>query len=91
MLKLITKLINRYKAKKEHDKRMNSRAWIMNFNTSLEYIKERNKKQLLHELMEVTNTKDWDIPNICELDALIEQRKKEGLVTELYTKNMEQQ
>lgn len=90
MLKLITKLINRYKAKLEHDKRMNSRAWIMHFNTSLEYIKERNKKQLLHELMEVTNTQEWDIPSICELDALIEKRKREGLVTELYKKNLEE-
>lgn len=90
MLNLITKLINRLKAKKEHENRLNGKGWILNFNETLNIIKEHNKKVLLHELMEVTNTHEWDIPTISELSALIEQRKKEGLVTELYTKNLEQ-
>lgn len=89
MLKLITKLINRYKAKLEHDRRMNGKGWILNFNETLNIIKQHNKKVLLHELMEVTNTHEWDIASISELSALIEQRKREGLVTELYKKNLE--
>lgn len=90
MLKLITKLINRWKAKSEHNRRLNGKGWILNFNETLNIIKQHNKKQLLHELMEVTNTQEWDISSICELDALIEKRKREGLVTELYKKNLEQ-
>ena len=89
MLKLITKLINRYKAKLEHERRMNGKGWILNFNETLNIIKQHNKKVLLHELMEVTNTQEWDIASISELSALIEQRKREGLVTELYKKNLE--
>ena len=89
MLKLITKLINRWKAKLEHERRLNGKGWILNFNETLNIIKQHNKKVLLHELMEVTNTKEWDIASICELSALIEQRKKEGLVTEFYKKNLE--
>ena len=89
MLNLITKLINRYKAKLEHENRLNGKGWILNFNETLNIIKQHNKKVLLHELMEVTNTQEWDIPSISELSALIEQRKREGLVTELYKKNLE--
>lgn len=89
MLKTIKQLINRYKAKLEHENRLNGKGWILNFNKTLNIIKQHNKKVLLHELMEVTNTQEWDIPSICELDALIEQRKREGLVTELYNKNLE--
>ena len=90
MLKLIKQLINRHKAKKEHNNRLNNYRYELGFNDYIKWLKKRNKKKLLHELMEVTNTQEWDIPTICELDGLIEQRKKEGLVTELYNKNMEQ-
>lgn len=84
---MIKKLINRYKARKEHKQRMQEPYyWNMQFNDALTIIKHNNKQKLLQQLMEVTNTSPDDKDFIEYLNDLIEKNKRKGIVTELYTK-----
>lgn len=84
---MIKKLINRWKARKEHKERMQEPYyWNMRFNETLKTIQHENKQKLLKQLMEVTNTSPDDNDFIEYLDALIEKNKRKGIVTELYTK-----
>ena len=86
MRETIKTLINRQKAKKEHQRRLQGTMWNTHFNQSIEQIKNRNKQILLNNLMTVTNTSPDDITAIVNLDNLIELNKREGVITELYTR-----
>lgn len=81
---MIKKLINRYKAKQEHKNR--KVFYNLDFNNQLELRKVINKQILLNNLMEVTNTAPDDLIAICNLDKVIEDGKKFGIITEFYTK-----
>lgn len=83
---MIKRLINRYKARKEHKQRMQEPYWDMRFNEALKIIQHNNKQKLLQQLMEVTNTSPDDKDFIEYLNDLIEKNKRKGIVTELYTK-----
>lgn len=82
----IKTLINRFKAKIEHQKRLQEQHWIMHFYECVELIKVRNKQILLNNLIEVTNTSPTDMVKILSLDKMIEDNKKAGVITELYTR-----
>ena len=84
---MFKKLINSYKARKEHKNRRE--FYNLNFNGYLNQVKHINKQILLHNLMEVTNTDPSDIVSILNLDKLIEDNRKIGVVTELYTRPTE--
>lgn len=86
MKRTIKKLINRYRAKKEHQKRLQDPHWITHFYETVELIKVRNKQILLNNLIEVTNTPPDDMVKILNLDKMIEENKKQGIITELYTR-----
>lgn len=79
-----------YLAKKEHKNRLKEPLYELNFNRTVEQIKEINKAHLLHQLMEVTNTDDGDLFGIAYLDTLIEKNKQLGIVSEFYTNPMEE-
>lgn len=78
-----------YLAKKEHKQRLQQPLHNLDFNRTVEAIKEINKQILLHKLMEVTNTSEYDLMGIASLDHLIEINKERGLVSEFYTNPME--
>ena len=86
MKRTIKKLINRYKAKQEHNKRIQGTLWNTHFYQTVELIKVRNKQILLNNLIEVTNTSPTDMVKILSLDKMIEDNKKAGVITELYTR-----
>lgn len=81
----IRKLINRQKAKLEHQKRIQGTLWNTHFYETVELIKVRNKQILLNNLIEVTNTSPDDMVKILSLDKMIEDNKTAGVITELYT------
>ena len=86
MRNTIKTLINRYRAKKEHQKRLQDPHWNTHFYETVELIKVRNKQILLNNLIEVTNTSPTDMVKILSLDKMIEDNKKAGVITELYTR-----
>ena len=86
MRNTIKTLINRYKAKMEHKRRLQDQHWNMSFYQTVELIKVRNKQILLNNLIEVTNTSPTDMVKILSLDKMIEDNKKAGVITELYTR-----
>ena len=86
MKRTIKKLINRQKAKIEHKRRLQDQHWITHFYETVELIKVRNKQILLNQLIEVTNTSPTDMVKILSLDKMIEDNKKAGVITELYTR-----
>jgi hypothetical protein len=83
---MLKKLINKFKAKKEHNPRITSPLYDLDFNNQLELRKAINKEILLHNLMEATNTSPDDLIAICNLDKAIEDGKAFGMITELYTR-----
>ena len=81
---MIKKLINRYKAKQEHKNR--TEFYNLDFNYHVEQVKAINKKVLLNNLMEVTNTAPDDILAILNLNKVIEDGRDNGMITEFYTR-----
>lgn len=86
MRRTIKTIINRYKAKIEHKRRLQDQHWITHFYETVELIKVRNKQILLNQLIEVTNTSPTDMVKILSLDKMIEDNRTAGVITELYTR-----
>ena len=84
---MIKRIINRYKAKKEHKNRIINPLYNLNFNLFVDTVKSVNKQVLLNELIESTGIDSNDIIAILTLDKAIEDGKALGMITELYNKS----
>lgn len=82
-------IINRIKGKILHFKRKHSPKYNLHFIDHLNARKQTNKAILLRKLIDATNTDEFDYPTIMQLENLIEQRKREGIVSEFYTNPLE--
>lgn len=84
---MLKRIINRHKAKKEHNERMTELHWNLNFYRTVETIKTINKQILLNELMEACNADPNDSIALVSIDRAIEDGKALGMITELYNKS----
>lgn len=85
-MNIFKKLYNRNKAKQEHQNRSSDPLYDLDFTTTLNDLKDHNKKILLQNLMEAAGVAPDDLIGICYLDKLIEDNKEIGVITELYTR-----
>ena len=84
---MLKRIINRRKAKKEHNERMTELHWNLSFNRTVETIKTINKQILLNELMEACEASPNDSIALISIDRAIEDGKALGMITELYNKS----
>ena len=84
---MLKRIINRHKAKREHNNRMTNPLWNLSFNHAVNTIKAINKQILLNELMEACGASPNDSIALVNIDRAIEDAKALGKVTELYTKS----
>lgn len=84
---MLKRIINRRKAKKEHNERMTELHWNLSFNRTVETIKTINKQILLNELMEACGASPNDSIALISIDRAIEDGKALGMITELYNKS----
>lgn len=84
---MLKTIINRYKAKKEHNNRMTSPLWDLSFNHTVNTIKAINKQILLNELMEACGANPNDSIALVSIDRAIEDGRALGMITELYNKS----
>lgn len=84
---MLKRIINRNKARKEHNERMTELHWNLNFYNTVNTIKSINKQILLNELMEACGASPNDSIALLAIDRAIEDGKKLGMVTEFYTKS----
>lgn len=87
---MLTKLLNRFKAKQEHKNRSTSPLYYLDVNQTIDDIKHRNRLELLQDLIEVTNTDPHDLAAIIRLETLIELNKERGVITEFYNRTENQ-
>ena len=88
-MNIFKRLYNRNKAKQEHQNRSTCPLYDLDFNTTLNNLKDHNKEILLRNLMEAAGVAPDDLMSICILDKLIEDNKERGVITELYTRPSE--
>ena len=88
-MKLFEKYRNRNLAKQEHNYRMGDPMHNLGFNEIVKQIQEINKQALLHNLMEAGGVSPENTAAIHNLETAIEEGRKNGLLTELYTRPTE--